>query len=90
MGLPFVEVRSFGAVPPIRRIITAGYAARASPSKAISNRLACLPNPVGATIVAGEQSALRKFLLSEPVASSIFVSERHARTRRVPSLPGLY
>src|SRR5262249_48386391 len=26
--------------------MTAGYAARASPSKAISNRLACLPNPV--------------------------------------------
>jgi hypothetical protein len=36
------------------------------------------------------RSALRNFLLSEPAASSILVSERHARTRRVPSLPGLY
>ena len=32
--------------PPIRQIKTAGYAARAKPSKAISKRLACLPNPV--------------------------------------------
>src|SRR5262249_41716503 len=30
---PFLEGRSFGAVPPICRSMTAGYAARASPSK---------------------------------------------------------
>src|SRR5262245_31685831 len=78
-----------GPVPPICRSVTPSYAARASPSKAISKRLACLPNPVGATNVAGEQSALQNFLLSEPVASSILASERHARTRGVPSLPGL-
>ena len=40
MGRPFLEVRSFAAVPPIRRIKTAGYAARAKPSKAISKKLA--------------------------------------------------
>jgi len=33
MGRPFLEVRSFEAVLPIRHIITAGYASKASPSK---------------------------------------------------------
>jgi len=45
-------------VVPIRHIMTAGYAVSANPSKAISNRLACLPNPIGATTDVAE--TLRK------------------------------
>src|SRR5262245_33242442 len=51
MGRPFLEAPSFGAVPPIRHIMTTDYAARARPSKAISKRLACLTNPDADTTI---------------------------------------
>ena len=40
MGRLFLEVRSLGRSYPTRHAIAVGYAARASPSKAISKKLA--------------------------------------------------
>ena len=45
--------------PALRRVIATSYEASASPSKAISKKLACLPNPVHGTIASPSNGTAR-------------------------------